>query len=276
MFGYIICDKAKISDEEMARYKTVYCGLCRSLKKEFGQFERNTLNFDMTFLALFLMALYEPEDAAADFRCAFHILEKRQCVVDAITDYAAHMTVAMAYYKCRDDWADSRSVSGIVGSTFLKRAVKKVQKRYPRQCQVIEKGLARLAEVEKQTDSIIDEAVNASGLMLSEVFVYKEDFWSNILRQFGYELGRFIYLMDAAVDFDKDKKKGNYNPIVLTGKTPQEMEPYLEMAIGNAAAIYEQLPMVQDEHLIRNILYGGVWQKYNAKIYGEEKAESHG
>ena len=105
--------------------------------------------------------------------------------------------------------------------------------------------------------------------MLSELFVYEEDFWSNSLRAFGYELGRFIYLMDAAMDYKKDMKTGNYNPLFEMKKKPEEMEPILGLPLGNAMEVFEKLPLVQDEHLLRNILYGGVWQQYYAKIRGK-------
>ena len=89
---------------------------------------------------------------------------------------------------------------------------------------------------------------------------------------FGTELGKFIYLMDAAMDYKKDLKTGNYNPVAEMKKKPEEMEPILGMPLGNAMEIFEKLPLVQDENLLRNILYGGVWQQYYAKMHGKEKA----
>ncbi|MCD8020260.1 MAG: DUF5685 family protein [Clostridiales bacterium] len=274
MFGYIICNQKGLSEEEMARYKAFYCGLCRSLKKEFGQLERFTLNFDMTFLVLFLAALYEPEEEKSDFRCVCHPFHKRQQLKTVFSDYAADMTIALSYFKCKDNWEDDHKYTSRVYGELLKKSYDTVRERYPRQCSAIEESLSALSRLEKQPEAMVDEAVNLSGRMLMEVFVYKEDFWSESLRHFGYELGRFIYLMDAAIDYEDDKKTGNYNPILKMESTPEKIEPMLDMIIGNAAAIFEQLPIVQDEHLIRNILYGGVWQKYNAKIHGKEK--SHG
>ena len=42
--------------------------------------------------------------------------------------------------------------------------------------------------------------------MLGEILRYKEDEWSNILQQVGYFLGKYIYLLDAYEDLEKDKK----------------------------------------------------------------------
>ena len=120
-------------------------------------------------------------------------------------------------------------------------------------------------------DRQTDQAVNLSGKMLSEVFVYDEkDFWSDSLRKFGFSLGRFIYLMDAAMDYKKDRRKQNYNPLFYMKKKPEETEEILTSCISVAADEFEKLPIVTDEHLIRNVLYGGVWQKYYAKFRGKE------
>lgn len=274
MFGYVICNRQGLDEKELQRYQKMYCGLCRTLKKEFGQWERFALNFDMTFLALFLSALYEPEEREKEFLCVCHPFHKKRQTENIFMEYAAAMTIALSYYKCLDDWKDERKKKSYLYGRLLKKSYEKVRQKYPRQCGAIEDSLSRLSQIEKDPDGAVDDAVNCSGRMMSELFVYKEDFWSGGLRHFGYELGRFIYLMDAAMDYEKDKETGNYNPIINMNKIPEEIEPILDMAMGNAVMEFERLPVVQDAHLLRNILYGGVWQKYNAKIRGKEN--SHG
>ena len=58
MFGYIECNRSKLSKEEQERYRSVYCGLCRNLKLRYGELERMSLSYDMTFVILFLSSLY--------------------------------------------------------------------------------------------------------------------------------------------------------------------------------------------------------------------------
>ena len=273
MFGYVICNKEGLEKEELDRYQGLYCGLCKSLGREFGQLERISLNYDMTFLALFLSALYEPEEEEQTFRCAFHPTKKKNLIENEFTDYAANMTIALVYYKCLDDWADEKKRISRDYGKHLESKYAEIKRRYPRQCQCIETSLKEMSKIEKTPGSTPDEAVNCSGRMLSEVFVYQEDFWSNSLRIFGYELGRFIYLMDAAMDYQKDKKTKNYNPLFAMHMKPEEIEGILTMSISRAAEQFEQLPIVKDTHLIRNILYGGVWQKYYARIKGKEKSD---
>ncbi len=275
MFGYVICNKEGLSKEELERYQGMYCGVCKSLERQFGQWERLGLNFDMTFLALFLSALYEPEEKRESFRCTFHPRKKKPLVENEFTDYAACMTVALVYHKCLDDWNDEKKTTGRIYGRILRDSYEEIRKRYPRQCRNIEMTLAEMQKIESTPGVAPDEAVNCSGRMLSELFVYKDDFWSNSLRIFGYELGRFIYLMDATMDYHKDLKTKNYNPLFAMKKLPEEMEGALTISISRAAEQFEQLPIVQDANLIRNVLYGGVWQKYYAKIKGNTQRVYH-
>lgn len=274
MFGYIICNKNGLSTEEIDRYQSVYCGLCRSLGQRFGQMQRINLNFDMTFLVLFLSSLYEPEETKTEFRCGVHPGKKRVSIQNKYTDYAADMTILLSYYKCCDDWEDENNRLKYYYAKKLKKGYLEIEKRWPRQCESVRRSIEELGKIEKSCSSVPDDATNCSGKLLSELFVYEEDFWSGKLRSFGYELGKFIYLMDAAIDYKKDMKKKNYNPLFSMQKTPLEMQDTLVMTIGNATRQFEKLPLVQDEHLLRNILYGGVWQQYHAKITEKEKAEN--
>lgn len=273
MFGYVICNRQRLAKEEIDRYQGMYCGVCRSLQRQFGQLERFTLNYDMTFLGLLLSALYEPEDVQRNFRCAIHPLREKLSIENEYIDYAAQMTIALAYFKCKDDWADEHKLGSYKYADILKKSYEKVKEKYPRQCNAIADSIYELSKIEKSAHSIPDDAINCAGKMLSEVFVYKEDHWSETLRTFGYELGKFIYLMDAAMDYKQDKKKGNYNPLFKMDKKPEEIKDILVMEMGNAVEQFEHLPIVQDAHLLRNILYGGVWQKYYATYPEKEDAQ---
>lgn len=269
MFGSIICNKKELTKEEKERYQSTYCGLCRAIKKRYGQVERITLNYDMTFLAIFLNSLYDESDEMKEIRCPIHPLKKQNVFENKYIDYAADMTILLSYYKCKDDWEDEKKHLKKCYGDYLEKHLQRIRMEYPRQEACVRENLEKLGRLEKSNFDKLDEIVNCSGEMLSEIFVYEEDFWSKSLRQFGYELGRFIYLMDAVLDYEYDKKKNNYNPLLLV-KTKKDLEGALMQAIGNATAIFEKLPIIQDSEIIRNILYGGVWQQYYAKLKRRE------
>ena len=272
MFGFVVCNKAELTENEKMRYQSAYCGLCRTLKEKYGNMERLSLNYDMAFLALFLSSLYEPEEKETDFRCGVHPTQKRYAVSNPYVEYAADMTILYSYYKCLDDWVDDKKLSKLRYSRCLKRHLPAIREKYPRQYQYVEQKMKEFSELERNTAEVSDDLINASGELLRELFVYREDCWSEYLRKFGYELGRFIYLMDAAIDYEHDKKSGKYNPFLRKQAevNKEEMEHILQVMIGNAAEQFEMLPVVRDEHLLKSILYNGVWTQYRMKISGKE------
>ena len=272
MFGFVVCNKAELTENEKMRYQSAYCGLCRTLKEKYGNMERLSLNYDMAFLALFLSSLYEPEEKETDFRCGVHPTQKRYAVSNPYVEYAADMTILYSYYKCLDDWMDDKKLGKLRYSRCLKRHLPAIREKYPRQYQYVEQKMKEFSELERNTAEVSDDVINASGELLKELFVYKEDCWSEYLRKFGYELGRFIYLMDAAIDYEQDKKLGKYNPFLRKHAEVdmKEVEHILQVIIGNAAEQFEMLPVVRDEHLLKSILYNGVWTQYRMKISGKE------
>ena len=207
MFGYIMADEKQLSPEEVARYRKVYCGVCHSLKEQNGQLCRMTLTYDMTFLAIFLSALYEPAEAHGQMRCLPHPKEAHDFVRTSMTDYAADMTIALAYFKALDDWQDDRSLPGGLTAQLLKKRYETVSADYPRQCADLEKNLRALSEVEAAHSDSPDAAANCFGALMASLFVREEDYWSRTLRLFGASLGRFIYMVDAACDYDADTRK---------------------------------------------------------------------
>ena len=276
MFGYIMADEKQLSPEEVARYRKVYCGVCHSLKEQNGQLCRMTLTYDMTFLAIFLSALYEPAEAHGQMRCLPHPKEAHDFVRTSMTDYAADMTIALAYFKALDDWQDDRSLPGGLTAQLLKKRYEAVSADYPRQCADLEKNLRALSEVEAAHSDSPDAAANCFGALMASLFVREEDYWSRTLRLFGASLGRFIYMVDAACDYDADTRKHSYNPVLLMGRQPEDMRDVLTLLLGDASAAFESLPIVSDADILRNILYEGVWQSYNESLHRRaEKQKKH-
>ena len=271
MFGYVRPNLTDMTAEEQARYRSHYCGLCHAIGARHGQLARMALTFDLTYLTIFLGSLYEPEEQSGEGRCMPHPVKAHGWARSAVTDYAADMTIALTYHKCLDDWQDDRSLPARGCAAWLKKAYARVQEAYPRQCGAIEGCIRDLSAVEKRRDPSPDAAAKCFGALMAELFVMDEDYWSNALRAFGYSLGRYIYILDAVCDYDKDAKSGSYNPVILMDKRPEELRPTLELLLGDASAAFERLPLLQDEGILRNILYSGVWQGYNEYLHKKEK-----
>lgn len=269
MFGYVIANSEIMSEAEKNRYKSVYCGLCRTLKNKYGQFGRMTLNYDMTFLVLVLNSLYEPELCQGDERCFVHPCKAHCWLTSEITDYAADMNIALAYLNQLDNWNDDKNIISLIFAKILRKKYLEVAKRYPRQCQTMERCIAQLSELEKSGEANPDAGAHLFGELMGEIFVMREDRWSDSLRAMASSLGEFIYITDAVVDLPKDTKKNRYNPLSALKKAGRDDEYFKEiltMLIGNCTIDFEKLPLVEDVSIMRNILYSGVWTKYELEL----------
>lgn len=271
MFGYIIADRGSLKEAEVCRYGGCYCGLCKTLGKRHGLMGRMTLNYDMTFLVLVLNALYEPGENAGEARCPIHPLKKRPYWNSRFTDYAADLNLILAWWNCMDDWQDERKLSRLLLAKCLRPKVKRLEGKYPRQWKAIEDNLALIHKYESGPEQSADRAADAFGDLMGELFVPKpEDYWAKDLRTLGQSLGRFIYMMDACVDLEEDRKKGRPNPLLsLTEgqRTRQDDIELLTMLLGDASSAFEHMPIVEDAPILRNILYSGLWQKYDQAFY---------
>lgn len=268
MFGYLTADLNSLEQPQKDRYKGCYCGLCAALKRTHGVFGRLALTYDMTFLVLLLSSMYEPEEERRMETCMAHPIRKHFCWESPYTAYAADMNVALAYHNCRDDFEDDGSVVGFWESEFLTKQYQAVSERWPRQCAAIEQCLRDLAAIEQENAQTPDAAAACFGALMSAIFSVDRAF-DGFLAPFGDALGRFIYLLDAVMDLEEDVKKDRYNPLKAlraAGWTAADFRTVLTTQLGAAADAFERLPLLQDADLLRNILYSGVWQRYQRAV----------
>ena len=267
MFGYVTANLKELTKEQRRRYGAVYCGICRSIREQSGQLARLGLSYDMAFLALLLMSLYEPEETSGKNACLAHPLSRREWVENPYTRYAADMNVALAYYNLLDDWQDDGKRTAKLMAEIYEKQLPAIEQRWPRQCEAIRACIGQLNQLEAENCANPDEPAGCFGQLMAELLVYQEDLWAGDLRQTGFYLGRFIYLLDAALDYEKDRKKGKYNPFFAMDPNlePEKWEEYLVMTMGRCTESFERLPLVQDKPLLDNILYSGVWAKRKRK-----------
>ena len=277
MFGYVITNCKTLSEEQRTRFRALYCGMCRTLHRRYGNIGRFTLSYDMTFVAMVLSALYEPEEKSGKERCLPHPLKPHDYLVSPVMDYAVDLNIALAYHKCADNWQDDRNPAYAAAKAALHDAYRKVQAILPDKCRAIEGWMEEIRRIEARGVEEIDPPMNATGKMLGTLFSYREDFWAGELYKMGEGLGRFIYFMDAYDDLESDVRRKRFNPL----KPMMEQEDFeeicksgLTMMMADCADAFERLPIVRDADLIRNILYSGVWAKYG--YIQTKKAKSKG
>ena len=280
MFGYIAINKAEMKFKDYDMYQSYYCGLCKRLKECYGRRGQITLSYDMTFLIVLLTGLYEPETEIDTVNCIAHPLEKHTARTNIFSDYAADMNLILTYYKCKDDWADEKKILQLIYAKFLEKGDKEAENAYFEKSQKILSLLKQLSEWEKAGEKDIDRMSGCFGRIMEEIFVYRQDNWEPVLRRMGFYLGKFIYLLDAYDDVEKDAETGNYNPFseeyIMEG-FEEHVRQLLLMMLSEACREFEKLPIIRYADILRNILYSGVWSRFQAVSVKrrEEQEKNH-
>jgi hypothetical protein len=275
VFGYISIHKPELKFKDYDVYRSFYCGLCRELKKKYGITGQISLTYDMTFVLILLSALYEPPTEEGKTRCILHPVCRQPVRSNSITEYAADMNVLLTYYKCKDDWADERKFTRFCYAGLLEGKNRTIQEQYRKKAETIAAMLEQLSALEKAGEKDVDRMSGCFGKIMEEIFAYKEDVWEMKLRRMGFFLGKFIYLLDAYDDVEKDVKDGNYNPFSESYKTEgfeEQVRAILMMMMAETCREFEKLPIIEYGDILRNILYSGVWCRF--EVISKKRRES--
>lgn len=277
MFGYIKVYQPELKMREYELYKGVYCALCETLGKRYGLTARMTLSYDFTFLALFLMALSDDDVTFSKGRCPFHPTKKKtMCGDSPALDYAADVAMLLTYHKLSDTIADESFVKRTVarvGRFLIKRDYRLAVERRPDEADAALQYMQGQAAAERDNTSLVDAAAEPTAAFLSVLAssaLPKDAEHRETAERFGYCLGRFIYLADAADDIADDLKNGNYNPYIAcdlsvslaSSAALQARRHYAGESLHACAAVcaecYEQLPIKRFDGILRNVLYYGM------------------
>ncbi len=276
MFGYISINRQELKVRELERYRAFYCGLCDTLRIRYGLGGQMTLTYDMTFLIILLSSLYELEEKKRSARCMVHPAKKHAQIKTAATRYAADMNMLLTYEHLMDDWADEKKLWSRLYAFWIARRVRKTKKRYVSKADVFQQELSQLKLLEQKNEQSLDAAAGCFGRLMAELFAYKKDSWEPYLRKLGFYLGKYIYLMDAFDDYEKDNETGSYNVLRQFEDRQERQEKVREamtMMIAECAQVIEFLPLIQDEGILKNIIYSGVWRAWNRKLAQEKEGE---
>ena len=273
-FGYVTVNKPEIKFKDFDVYRSFYCGLCRELRERYGIPGQISLTYDMTFVVLLLSALYEPPTKKGTSRCVVHPLKPQPVRKNTVTEYCADMNVILTYYKCMDDWQDEHKPLHYAYARILKNCGNMHMSAYPEKIQRIRGALEELSSLEKQRETDVDRVAGCSGRIMEEILAFRKDVWESSLRRLGFYLGKFIYILDAYDDVEKDAENGNYNPFLEKYKIEgfeEEVRRLLMMMLAECCREFEKLPIIRYGDILRNILYSGVWCRFAA--IGQKRRE---
>ena len=286
MFGYVRPCKPEMKLREYETYQAVYCGLCKQLGHSYGLFSRFTLNYDFTFLALLSIALGDEKPLYCRERCIAHPLKKRSCChlqCSSGTGYelAAGAAVLMLYYKAKDNLTDSplhKKIICLLTMPFFSAIRKKALPKYQNVDGILSTMMEQQQKLEaagcRDADQAAEPTANALSALLA--MLSEDAVQQRILAQMGYQLGRWIYFMDALDDIHEDVKNKSYNPFVqrslfsaedaaeiipqndIPAKTIADAIGTLNLTAAQLAAAYDLLDFQRFRPVLDNIIHLGL------------------
>jgi len=279
MFGYIIPEKQELRIREYEIFRSYYCAVCKSIGKRHGIFQRMSLSYDATFLALLISSLSGEPGKVKRERCIIHPFRKRNVfIADTMAiDYASDMNVILTYYNLLDKANDEKSVLPKGAALLFRKAAEKIRMEYPEKCGIIEKNLNDLLKIEMAGCPSMDEAAEPFAGLMEEVLLFpgsENGKNAEILRWIGYNLGKWIYIIDAYDDLEKDFRKNSYNPLICSynGNNKGSVAEYkdyfrervafnLTYTLSEIAKAFELLDIKKNKPIIENIIYLGMLRK---------------
>lgn len=276
MLGYVTADKPELKMREFEVYSGYYCGVCKSIARRYGQLPRMVLSYDAAFLALLLSGLSAEEDLPSREHCIAHPAKKKTIVRNEAIDYAADVMLILAWYKLLDDACDEGKWRARVALKAFRGTFRGLRAARPGLCQKIETNLKALHRLEEEKCDSLDRAAEAFAKIMEAIFEegplpdgFKEQ---QVLRQIGYHLGKWIYLIDAIDDIADNLESGAYNPLIyrfayepgeanFKSRIMRTCRFNLFHYLGEIGNAVDLLAIKKNRGIIENIVYKGLLRK---------------
>lgn len=265
MFGYVKAYKPELKIKHYEEYRGVYCSLCKTLRKRYGLVSALTLSYDFTFFAVMRLCTDENELCFEQKRCPFNPTKKCNFCKskNSELEYTADIAMITVYYKILDNIADGGIFKKLLMYLILpifSLYHKKAKKFCPKADTIVAKTMKRQSEIEMSGTGEVDLAADptawAMGELLSLGYSGKNE---RLLKKMGYLIGRWVYIADAFDDMEKDKKSGNYNPLLICEKSADDAEKTLNMTAAEITNTYELMDIKKFGNIIYNIVYDGLY-----------------
>lgn len=281
MFGYVLTYKPNLYLKDFHLYNSIYCGLCKSLNKNFGVASRFTLNYDITFLSLFYHNLSGIDFEINRERCLANVFVRKLTAKGGeLTKTLAALNVILVYYKIIDDINDGSGSRG--RKLIFNRAYKKAKKKYPALDEIVKKNYEAQVKEEKNK-SCLDALCEPFANMFTEISreILKEKADNNVL-DLCYFVGKWIYLADALDDFDKDIKEKQFNAFkieytnigdkkTLLNDKKEDLEFLFFSVLKKISENLNNIKFHFNRDLIDNILKQGLYEKTKLLLAGDNR-----
>ena len=277
VFGCLAPLKGELKVREFEIYNAYYCAICHAVKRRYGELPRLLLSYDAVLIAMLFAALSGGGEAMSftAFRCLNNPLKMRdEAKASEAIEYAADIMVLLGWYGLQDGKLDKdqgnpvKRALTVAGEAALRRAGRRAAERLGEKARICEDCLGEQRMMEQAKTDSLDRMADPTGRLIEELMDFSGmPELSGKLREFGYHLGRYIYIIDAADDLEKDRKSGAYNPLLLQPETPESLKTALILDLARLGEIACELPLRYHKAIIDNIIYLGLRAKVD-EVFG--------
>ena len=273
MFGYTVPIETILSPEDRITYRNYYCETCHHLREEYGFIPTLTVNYEMTFAALFFNSILEEGERI------HYVPKKHFCLIRHSASHTELMRKLTAYSilvannsLLDDKMDDSNSLKANLGLLGLNRAIIKAKNEFPEYNEAIMKGYEKLREIEAsgECDPIVMGGYSAQS-MIDVLEIMLGDSFDDRMHDLFRNLGIWVYVMDAIEDLDEDKEEGTYNPFIAGNPDFKDKKDFVKnnifpigetmgKIVGNIQAAYSSLrnDIRYNGDILDNIIYQGI------------------
>ena len=272
MFGYLDIEKDKLEDGQRGLWQTFMSGLCFSTKKLYGDYPRMFISNDVNFFNVLFHSVTNTDVSVENKRCFSHPIKKRTVLQQTdLTDKLAVANVLLTYWNIYDDTVDGGSVKKKTALKMFAKPYNKAKKDNPELDEILAKRYGELRELEQSNCNSIDRVAHAFALLSQDFATLVLGEQANeYVQTLCYNLGKWIYLIDALDDVSKDIKRRNYNPFVSCynvetaldlGKKYDELNFEMFAVLNRIAQAYNDLNLTKYTCILNNVLFDSIRDK---------------
>ncbi len=286
MFGYVKIDKPEMKIKDYEAYRAFYCTLCRAMCRHYGLIAGGILSYDITFLVLMRLSFAGVMPSFKKGTCQYNPTKKCNycCEQEDEMKYAASVSMMLFYYKVRDNIADSKFFKKLLMYLiypWAKRKFNKARKFYPEIAEAIGGCMDRQSATEKENTASCDRAAHESADALGKIFSFGMKDNKNEIYRFGYAVGKWVYLVDAADDIGDDIKDKSFNVFVnkytldsiysFTDEIRSEITGTLNLCCAMAMEAFDKIENKTFVPIAENILLLGMNKTMNRIMKGKNE-----
>ena len=284
MFGYLQVDKSTLDDGQRGLYQTFMCGLCFASKKHFSNVARVAINYDINFFNVLFHSFANVDVEIQKHNCIAHPIKKRTvCNPTQLMDNLAIANVLLVYLNLYDDVVDEGGIKKKTALRMFKRDYHKAQKLMPELDKALTQNYDELRKLEQSGCNVLDKVCHPFAQMSQEFAKHILQTDNKYLLNLCYNVGKWVYLIDALDDIKKDLSKGVYNPIAKCFNLQQASQlsncyedvSFVMYATLNAVATcFNDMNLSKYNCLLTNLLYKSLRQKTESVLNQYAKGEN--